>query len=302
MSDKKEITVSKGGLQKSSLLNQYLAEVRRYPILTQEEEHDLAVRYIEDGDEEAGKQLVKSNLRLVVKMAFKFHSQWANVLDLIQQGNMGLMQALGKYDPYNETNTRFSTYAAYWVRSCIYNYIKDNYRIVRLGSTRHGRRLFDNLRKEREKLIQMGVTPTTKALSDSMDIPEEEIVVFSQHFNQPALGFDNPIGMNDDNARSLSETVSGWEETPDEYVANEEISSRISEKLKEFYETLVNPRDQVIWNRRLIADSPVSLQELGDEYGISKERVRQLEGRIKKNLKTFLEAELGEDIAFEFQS
>ena len=302
MSDKKEITVSKGGLQKSSLLNQYLAEVRRYPILSQEEEHALAVRYIEDGDEEAGKQLVKSNLRLVVKMAFKFHSQWANVLDLIQQGNMGLMQALGKYDPYNETNTRFSTYAAYWVRSCIYNYIKDNYRIVRLGSTRHGRRLFDNLRKEREKLIQMGVTPTTKALSDSMDIPEEEIVVFSQHFNQPALGFDNPIGMYDDNARTLSETISGWEDTPDDYVAKEEISSRISQKLQEFYETLTNPRDQVIWNRRLIADSPVSLQELGDEYGISKERVRQLESRIKKNLKAFLEDELGEDIAFEFQN
>ena len=236
---------------------------------------------MEDGDEEAGKQLIKSNLRLVVKMAFKFHSQWANVLDLIQQGNMGLMQALGKYDPYNETNTRFSTYAAYWVRSCIYNYIKDNYRIVRLGSTRHGRRLFDNLRKEREKLIQMGVTPTTKALSDSMDIPEEEIVVFSQHFNQPALGFDNPIGMNDENARSLSETISGWEDTPDEHVANEEISSRISQQLQEFYETLTNPRDQVIWNRRLIADSPVSLQELGDEYGISKERVRQLESRIE---------------------
>ncbi len=301
MSDKPQLpATSSGGLKKSSLLNQYLAEVRRYPILTPEEEHDLAVRYRDEGDEDAGKLLVKSNLRLVVKMAFKFHSQWANVLDLIQQGNMGLMQALSKYDPYNETKTRFSTYAAYWVRSCIYNYIKDNYRIVRLGSTRHGRRLFDNLRKEREKLVQMGITPTTKALSDSMDIPEEEIVVFSQHFNQPALGFDNPIGMNDDNARSLSETISGWEDTPDEHVANEEISSRISQKLQEFYETLTNPRDQEIWNRRLIADTPVSLQELGDEYGISKERVRQLEGRIKKNLKAFLEAEIGEDIAFEF--
>lgn len=301
MSDKPQLpATSSGGLKKSSLLNQYLAEVRRYPILTPEEEHDLAVRYRDEGDEDAGKLLVKSNLRLVVKMAFKFHSQWANVLDLIQQGNMGLMQALSKYDPYNETKTRFSTYAAYWVRSCIYNYIKDNYRIVRLGSTRHGRRLFDNLRKEREKLLQMGITPTTKALSDSMDIPEEEIVVFSQHFNQPALGFDNPIGINDDNARSLSETISGWEDTPDEQVANEEISSRISQKLQEFYQTLSNPRDQDIWNRRLIADTPISLQELGDEYGISKERVRQLEGRIKKNLKVFLETEIGEDIAFEF--
>lgn len=302
MSNDTSITTTKNKLQHSSLLNQYLAEVRRYPILSPEEEHELAVRYLEEGDEDAGKQLVQSNLRLVVKMAFKFHSQWANVLDLIQQGNMGLMQALSKYDPYNETNTRFSTYAAYWVRSCIYNYIKDNYRIVRLGSTRHGRRLFDNLRKERERLIQMGITPTTKALSDSMDIPEEEIVVFSQHFNQPSLSFDSPISANDDNARTLSESVSGWEDTPDETVANKEIADLVSEKLSEFYETLTSERDQDIWNLRLISNSPISLQELGDKYSISKERVRQLESRIKRNLKTFLEVELGEEVAFEFMN
>ncbi len=302
MSKDNSISTSGNKLQHSSLLNQYLAEVRRYPILSPEEEHELAVRYLEDGDEDAGKQLVQSNLRLVVKMAFKFHSQWANVLDLIQQGNMGLMQALSKYDPYNETSTRFSTYAAYWVRSCIYNYIKDNYRIVRLGSTRHGRRLFDNLRKERERLIQMGITPTTKALSDSMDIPEEEIVVFSQHFNQPSLSFDSPISVGDDNARTLSESVPGWEDTPDETVANDEIASMVSQKLAEFYESLTSERDQDIWNLRLIANSPISLQELGDSYSISKERVRQLESRIKRNLRTFLEVELGEDIAFEFMN
>ena len=289
-------------LKHSSLLNQYLAEVRRYPILTPEEEHDLAIRYLEEGDDEAGKQLVTSNLRLVVKMAFKFHSQWANVLDLIQQGNMGLMQALTKYDPYNETNTRFSTYAAYWIRSCIYNYIKDNYRIVRLGSTRHGRRLFDNLRKERDRLIDLGIEPTTKALSDSMQIPEEEIVVFSQHFNQPTLSFDAPISSGDENSRSLSESVAGWDETPDDAVANKEVSSLVSEKLQEFYNTLQNKRDQDIWNLRLIASEPVSLQEIGQQYNISKERVRQLESRIKNNLKTFLEKELGENVAFEFMN
>ena len=300
MSTETGLAPSNTKLQRSSLLNQYLAEVRRYPILTPEEEHALAVQYIEHGDEQAGKQLVQSNLRLVVKMAFKFHSQWANVLDLIQQGNMGLMQALNKYDPYNETNTRFSTYAAYWVRSCIYNYIKDNYRIVRLGSTRHGRRLFDNLRKERDRLTEMGITPTTKALSDSMNIPEEEIVVFSQHFNQPSLSFDTPLSVDDDNARTLSESVGTWDDTPDDHAANDEIASLVSQKLQDFYETLDNSRDQAIWNDRLIADSPISLQELGDAYGISKERVRQLETRIKRNLKEYLETELGEDVAFEF--
>ena len=300
MSTETGLVPSNTKLQRSSLLNQYLAEVRRYPILTPEEEHALAVQYMEHGDEQAGKQLVQSNLRLVVKMAFKFHSQWANVLDLIQQGNMGLMQALNKYDPYNETNTRFSTYAAYWVRSCIYNYIKDNYRIVRLGSTRHGRRLFDNLRKERDRLTELGITPTTKALSDSMNIPEEEIVVFSQHFNQPSLSFDTPLSVDDDNARTLSESVGTWDDAPDEHVANDEIASLVSQKLQAFYETLDSERDRAIWNERLIADSPISLQELGDTYGISKERVRQLETRIKRNLKEYLEAELGEDVAFEF--
>merc|ERR1712100_347905 len=199
-------------VQKADLLNKYLAEVRRYPLLTPEEERKLAIQYHEEEDQEAGRRLIASNLRLVVKMAFKYHSQWSNVLDLIQQGNIGLLQALKKYDPFNATHTRFSSYAAYWIRSCIYNYIKDNYRIVRLGSTRHGRKLFDNLRKERERLQQLGITPTTKAISESMNIPKKEIVVFSQHFNQPSLSFDSPISANDDNARTLSESVSGWED------------------------------------------------------------------------------------------
>ena len=293
---------SKTSFQQTNLLNTYLAEVRRYPLLTPEEEYDLAVRYIEEDDEEAGRQLVTSNLRLVVKMAFKFHSQWANVLDLIQQGNIGLMQALNKYDPYNETSTRFSTYASYWIRSCIYNYIKDNYRIVRLGSTRHGRKLFDNLRKERDRLQQLGIEPTTKAISDSMNIPESEVVIFSQHFFHPSLSFDSPTYVGREDSRPLSETISNYESTPEDVVANDEISDLVTEKLQEFYATLNNQRDRDIWDRRLISSDPISLQELGDQYKVSKERIRQLEARIKANLKVFLQRELGEDIAFEFMN
>jgi len=296
------VKTTRTSFQHTNLLSTYLAEVRRYPLLTPEEEHALAVRYVEEKDEEAGRQLVTSNLRLVVKMAFKFHSQWANVLDLIQQGNIGLMQALSKYDPYNETNTRFSTYASYWIRSCIYNYIKDNYRIVRLGSTRHGRKLFDNLRKERDRLQQLGIEPTTKAISDSMNIPEEEVVIFSQHFFNPSLSFDSPTQIGGEDSRPLSETISNYEATPEESIANEEIADLVSEKLNEFYETLNNQRDRDIWDQRLIATDPISLQELGDTYNVSKERIRQLESRIKANLKIFLQRELGEDIAFEFMN
>jgi len=295
-----EISRKKTGLQKADLLNQYLAEVRRYPLLSPEEEHKLAVRYREEDDQDAGRQLITSNLRLVVKMAFKYHSQWSNVLDLIQQGNIGLLQALKKYDPFNATNTRFSSYAAYWIRSCIYNYIKDNYRIVRLGSTRHGRKLFDNLRKERENLLSQGIMPSTKALSESLEIPEEEIVMFSQHFNNPALSFDSKNS--DDDSRPLEETVASAQfDNPEDDNINKELSNQLKEKLSIFASFLTDQREKSIWERRMMTESPCSLKELGEQYGVSKERIRQIESKIKLRLRSFLEEELGSDLEFDFK-
>ena len=172
-----------------------------------EEEQSLARRYYDEGDEEAATKLVSSNLRLVVRMAFKYHSQWSNVLDLIQQGNIGLLQALQKYDPYNPTKTKFSQLCRILDLDLVFiPYIKDITVAVRLGFiARHGRQLFDNLRKEREKLLQQGKQPTTKALSESLSIPEEEIVMFSQHFNAPALSLDAPKDPEDQ--RTLEEVV-----------------------------------------------------------------------------------------------
>ena len=290
---------SKKGLQKSDILNQYLAEIRRYPLLSPEEERELAIQYHDHGDEDAGRQLITSNLRLVVKMAFKYHSQWSSVLDLIQQGNIGLLQALNKYDPYNPSRTRFSSYAAYWIRSCIYNYIKDNYRIVRLGSTRNGRRLFDNLRKERDRLIEQGIQPSTKALSESLDIPEEEIIIFSQHFTTPSLSLDTPV--HSDDQRTLEETVASHQfESPETQSAKSEFGSMLREKLNLFAETLHDDREKAIWSKRLIAEDSVSLKELGEDHGVSKERIRQIESRIKTRLRIFLRDQLGEEIDFDF--
>jgi RNA polymerase sigma-32 factor len=295
-----EPTTKKTAVQKADLLNQYLAEVRRYPLLSPEDERKLAIQYVETEDQEAGRRLITSNLRLVVKMAFKYHSQWSNVLDLIQQGNIGLLQALKKYDPFNTTHTRFSSYAAYWIRSCIYNYIKDNYRIVRLGSTRHGRKLFDNLRKEREHLIAQGIAPSTKALSESLNIPEEEIVIFSQHFNNPVLSLDSKN--NDDDTRPLEETIASSQfDNPEEENINKELSTRLRQKMEQFASLLTNSREQAIWSRRMMTESPCSLKELGESFGVSKERVRQIEAKIKSRLRIFLEEELGEELEFDFK-
>ncbi len=283
---------------KGDLLSFYLAEVRRYPLLEPEEEKALAVRYQETGDAEAAQRLVTANLRLVVKLAFQYHRQWSNVLDLIQEGNVGLVEALNRYDPYR--GIRFSSYAQYWIRAMILRFLMDNYRMVRLGSTRHGRKLFFQLQKEKDRLIKEGVEPSTLALSRALDVPEREVVIIDQHLSAPALSLDAPAGRADD-GRALNETVGNEDAlAPDERVERGELGSIVSKQLAEFAETLRDDRERAIWTRRLTAQEPESLAALGAEYDVSKERIRQVEARIKKRLKEHLVRELGEEIAFEF--
>ena len=198
-------SVTHGGVsgKKGDLLAYYLAEVRQYPLLEPEEEKELAVRYQESGDADAAHRLVTANLRLVVKLAFQYHRQWSNVLDLIQEGNVGLVEALSRYDPYR--GIRFSSYAQYWIRAMILRFLMDNFRMVRLGSTRHGRKLFFQLQKERDNLIAQGIQPSTLALSEALDVPEHEIINVDQHLRAPALSLHAPAGAEE--GRSLSEVA-----------------------------------------------------------------------------------------------
>lgn len=281
--------------QKADLLGYYLDEVRRHPLLDVEEEKALAVRYRETGDREAAQRLVTANLRLVVKLAFQYHRQWANVLDLIQEGNVGLVEALSRYDPYR--GIRFSSYAQYWIRAMILRFLMDNYRMVRLGSTRHGRKLFFQLQKEKDRLERMGITPSTHALSQALDVPESEIVNVDQHLRAPALSLDAPMG---EEGRSLTDIVGNEGRGPERAVAAGELGSLVQEKLQAFAETLTDDRERMIWDMRLVAQEPASLSDLGDKYGVSKERIRQIEARIKKRLRMFLEDEIGDEIDFEF--
>jgi RNA polymerase sigma-32 factor len=293
------ILASTGEIQKSrDLLGFYLREVRRYPLLSSEEEREFAVRYQETGDQEAAERLVTANLRLVIKIAFQYHRQWSNVLDLIQEGNLGLVEALKRYDPFREV--RFSSYAQYWVRAMILRFLLDNFRLVTLGRSRAGRKLFFQLNKERERLIAQGVDPTPKLLGDRLGVSETEVHAVDQHLRAPALSFDMPMGDGPD-GRTLSEIVPEvGAKSPEEAAARSELGARVDAKLKEFEQTFRDERERLIWERRLRSNDRASLSELGNELGVSKERVRQLEARMKNRLKGFLEQEFGDEIGFEF--
>lgn len=279
------------------LLAYYLSEIRRYSLLDPEEERAVALRYYESGDPQAAERLVTANLRLVVKIAFQYHRQWANVLDLIQEGNVGLVEALSRYDPYR--GIRFSSYAQYWIRAMILRFLMDNFRLVRLGSTRNGRKLFFQLQKERERLLREGVPASPARLAERLEVPESEVIAVEQHMRAPAVSLQTPVG--GEEGRPLAEVVSDEErQSPETAVAGGELGSLVQERLRAFEATLEDERERAIWRERLVAAEPASLSDLGDRYQVSKERIRQIEVRIKRRLKAYLQQELGEEIDFEF--
>ncbi len=281
------------------LLAQYLQEIRRYALMDPEEERRVAQQYYDTGDPKSAERLVTANLRLVVKIAFQYHRQWANVLDLIQEGNVGLVEALSRYDPYR--GIRFSSYAQYWIRAMILRFLMDNFRLVRLGSTRNGRKLFFQLQKERERLIREGIQPSAQNLAARLDVPESEVVAVDQHMRAPAMSLYAPVG--GEEGRPLSEVVADTEHSdPESQVADHQIGELVQSKLRAFEATLEDERERAIWRERLMASEPASLSDLGDRYDVSKERIRQIEVRIKRRLKSYLQTELGEEINFEFSS
>lgn len=286
---------SEGG----DLLAHYLSEVRRYPLLDPEEERKAAVAWYEQGDQEAAERLVTANLRLVVKLAFQYHRQWSSILDLIQEGNVGLVEALSRFDPYR--GIRFSSYAQYWIRAMILRFLMDNFRMVRLGSTRNGRKLFFQLQKEKERLVKEGLRPSTRLLAERLDVPESEVISVDQHLRAPAVSLHAPVGA-DEEGRSLADVVPDSGAThPDDDVAQHQLGALVREKLEAFAETLTDEREQAIWVERLTAMDPVPLSVLGKRFDVSKERIRQVESRLRKRLKAFLQAEMGDEIDFEFQ-
>lgn len=272
-------------------MGQYMAEVRRYPLLTREEEHALAVRWIEHGDKEAGRRLVTSNLRLVVKIAHEYKRTYQNLLDLVQEGNVGLIQAVKKFDPYR--GVKLSTYSGWWIRAYILKFILNNWRLVKIGTTQNQRKLFFNLRKQREKLLQAGVDPTAERIARELDVSEAEVIEMDRRLSAPDMSLNAPLGDDEgDGGRTRLDIIEDSTEDPAVTVESAEFKDILQEKLRDFGATL-SGRELEIFRDRIVADDPVTLQELGDRWEVSRERARQLEKRMVLRLREFLQEELG---------
>jgi RNA polymerase sigma-32 factor len=269
-------------------LQRYLAEIRRYPLLTREEEHELAVRVFEDNDPEAALKLVTANLRLVVKIAMDFQSVWMqNLLDLIQEGNIGLMQAVKKFDPYK--NVKFSYYAAFWIKAYIYRFIMANWRLVKIGTTQNQRKLFFKLKQEKQRLIDQGFDPQPKLLASRLGVSQDEVIQMDQRLDGWDVSLDQPI--RDDSDTERMELVGTETASAEDQLAQLQIEQILQRKIGEFREQL-NEREQEIFEQRMLADAPLTLQEIGDRYGVSKERIRQIENKLIKRLRAFIKEEV----------
>jgi RNA polymerase sigma-32 factor len=281
-------------------LQRYLTEIRRIPVLSREDEHAVAVRWHEHGDRNAAVKLVTSNLRLVVLIAREYQRAVHNLLDLIQEGNVGLLEAIKNFDPYR--GVRFPSYAVWWVRAYIIRYIMNNWRMVKVGTTQAQRKLFFNLQKERERLEREGFSAEPKLIAQRLGVKEKEVIEMEQRLAARDLSVNAPIDEGDD--ATLLDFLPGPAQTA-EAVADEEYHRLVREKAADFKKTLAG-KDLVIYERRLEAlmhdEEPVTLQEIGDEYGITRERVRQIEARLKKRLGAYLREHIPDIKEIEFGS
>jgi len=290
----KALAKAGGAIDRRDPLAVYMRDAQRYPLLSREEEHELAVAYFEHGDTDAARKLVTSNLRLVVKIAYDYRQAYKNLLDLVQEGNIGLMQAVKKYDPYR--GVKLSSYAAWWIRAYILRYILNNHRLVKLGTTQAQRKLFFNLKKEKARLAAQGIEPTPERIADKLDVPVKDVISMDRRMAAGDASLDAPLrGADDGRPVSRLDMMSGNGPGFDEVIADEELGDMLKDKIHEYGATLEG-RERVIFEKRLVAEDPLTLQALGDEFGVSRERVRQLEKRLLGHMKTFLRKELGEAV------
>jgi RNA polymerase sigma-32 factor len=272
-------------------LKKYLSEVSKYPVLTREEELEISTKVFKDKDRASAQKLAISNLKLVVKIALEYYNTYLNILDLIQEGNVGLLHAVKKYNPYK--GTKFSTYASFWIRAYILKYIMDSWSLVKVGTTQGQRKLFYRLNKEKQKLEALGVYPAPKLLAKTLDVKEEEVEDMEKRLAYTDISLEAPV--HDESDDTIMDMMKSGEDV-EEVVAEKEKSEILAKKVAEFKKTL-NDKELYIFEQRIMAEESSTLQEIGARFNISRERVRQIENRV---LKKFKERFKGEMADFDF--
>jgi RNA polymerase sigma-32 factor len=277
------------GVAQASALSAYMSQLRNHAPITREQEHELAVRWVEEGDVEAAKELVLSNLRLVVKIAMEYRRAWTNTLDLIQEGNVGLMEAVQRFDPHQ--GVKLSSYGVYWVRAYILKYILDNMRSVRLGTTRASRKLFFRLNKEKRELERQGFEVEPKLLAERLDVSEDDVIDMEARLSRPDVSFDAPLRSDEGDGMTFGDRMVAPGMSSETAVGQNQLREVFLGKISEFAETL-SDRDRQILDDRVLAEDPRTLAELGEEFEVSRERVRQLEAKLVKRLRAYMEENL----------
>lgn len=272
-------------------LTAYLREISRYPALTREEEHKLAIQFHDHKDLEAAYKLVRSNLWLVVKIAREYERAARNLLDLVQEGNIGLMEAVKNFDPYR--GVRLPSYAVWWIKAYIVRYVIANWRLVKIGTTQAQRKLFFNLKKEKERLEREGFSPTPKLLAEKLDVRESDVVEMEQRLGSPDMSVDTPLQAGSDT--TLLSLLPDSRLNAEDTMALKEQQTLLEASLRDFVGTL-NEKERLIFESRLLAEEKATLQEISDRVGVSKERVRQIENNVKNKLKSFLERKFGDSL------
>lgn len=275
-------------------LDAFLAEIGRYPLLSLDEEKALTMAYYERQDPIAAKKLVVHNLRLVVKMAYKYRRAWASVLDLIQEGNVGLVEAVQRFDPFK--GAKFSTYATFWIRAYMLRYLLEHSRTVRISRTRVGRKLFFQLARERAKLRAQGIEPGPRLLAERLGVNQDDLEEVVRHMDQPEVRLDAPVHVDDQSAGTVLDGLSGSGATPEAEAFRHEFEASVGEALEAFAKTLTDQREKAAWEEHLMAEDPISLSELGERFGVTKQRMGQIVTGLRKRLKEHLIETMGPDV------
>lgn len=265
----------------SDALSQYLMKIRNYPVLTKEKEHELAVQYFESGDRSAAELLVKSNLKFVVKIAMEYSKFGAKLIDIIQEGNVGLMHALKEYNPYK--GVKLISYAVWWIRGYIQDYLMKQQSLVKIGTNQKERKLFYQLEKERAKILQEGLESTPLLLSQRLDVNEKDVLQMQQRLRQKDLSLDQSIG-EDNDTNWLEQQTDEDSESMDEMIIHAEQLELLKDKIAELKKEL-NEKEIQLLDQRILSDNPVTLKSLGDEWNVTREAARQTEARLIEKIK-----------------
>lgn len=277
--------VAARGVNDESGLAQYIQTVQKIPILTAEEEYEYATQWVKNKDAAAGEKLVASHLRMVVSVAYDFKNYGIPVGDLIASGNMGLMQALQKFDP--EKGFRFSTYAMFWVRAEMYETILNNWSIVKIGTSANQKRVFFNLARAKRALGIMDNNMSdeqTKQVADYLNVPENDVKRMATRVGARDLSLNAPAHNNDEGSTDILSNLADNKVNIEESLERLEFRRRGFELLRKHLEKLPE-RDREILKARRLSDPVVTLESLSQKYGISRERVRQIEERAYNKLR-----------------